>query len=124
MNLLLDTHVVIWWLANDDLDDEVLARIADPDAIVAVSAASIWEAAIKQVLGKLSLPEPLSLASADEGFEPLLVTFEHAERSGELPPHHRDPFDRLLVAQAQMEDLTLVSRDPAFALYDVPTLAC
>ena len=124
MTLLLDTHALLWWLEGRELADDVSARIADPSTLVAVSAASIWEAAVKEALGKLSTPEPLGSAAVAEGFEPLAVTFEHADRVGRLPAHHRDPFDRMLVAQAQVEGLTIVTRDPAFDAYEGPIARC
>jgi PIN domain nuclease of toxin-antitoxin system len=124
VSLLLDTHVLLFWLEGHDLDAEVVGRISDPGTLVVVSAASVWETAIKQALGKLDAPEPLGEAALAEGFEPLSVTFNHAERAGGLPPHHRDPFDRMLIAQAQLEDLTIVTGDPAFGPYDVETLHC
>lgn len=124
MNLLLDTHALLWWLADAPLEREAAEAIADPGTLVAVSAASVWEAVIKASIGKLQVPGPLDQAAADEGFDPLPVSLAHAERAGRLPMHHRDPFDRMLVAQAIAEGLTVVTRDPAFALYDVPTLRC
>lgn len=124
MNLLLDTHTLLWWLGGERLDEEAMERIADPSTVVAVSAASIWEAAAKRALGKLDIPEPLGRAAIEEGFEPLPVTFDHAELAGGLPRHHRDPFDRMLVAQAQLERLAIVTRDPAFDDYDVAVLRC
>ena len=120
--LLLDTHVLLWWLDGSGLSDAVVARIADPGELVLVSAASIWEAGIKASLGKLELPGPLGSVVLEEGFEPLPITFDHAERAGSLPPHHRDPFDRMLVAQALAEGLTLVTHDPAFDPYGVDLL--
>lgn len=122
MNLLLDTHVVLWWLAADPLSDDASARIADPSARVVVSAASIWEASIKRSLGKLRVDGSLAQHAADAGFELLPVLAGHAEAAGDLPHHHRDPFDRMLVAQAAAERLTLVTRDPAFDAYEVPVL--
>jgi len=122
--LLLDTHAVLWWLAGEPLEPGIAATIADPTTLVAVSAASVWEAGIKQALGKLSTPEPLGSAALATGFEPLAITLEHADRAGALPPHHRDPFDRMLVAQAQIEGLTIVSRDPVFSRYDVDVVRC
>jgi len=122
VSLLLDTRVVLWWLAGTGLDETVVERISDGAELVAVSAASIWEAAIKVALGKLDMPDGLAAAVVDEGFEPLPVTFEHAEAAGGLPPHHRDPFDRMLVAQALSENLTLVTHDPAFEPYGVALL--
>lgn len=124
MSLLLDTHALLWWLGGQHLSDEATERVSDPSTLVAVSAASIWEAAIKRALGKLDIPEPIGSAVLEEGFEPLLVTFGHAELAGELPPHHRDPFDRMLIAQARVEGLAIVTRDPAFDDYDVAVLRC
>jgi PIN domain nuclease of toxin-antitoxin system len=122
VSLLLDTHVLLWWLAGSHLSEALVERIADPGELVVVSAASIWEASIKAALGKLEMPEGLGEAALDEGFEPLAVTFDHAERAGALPAHHRDPFDRMLVAQAQTEGLTIVTHDPAFEPYGVDLL--
>ena len=122
MSLLLDTHVVLWWLEGTRLADAVIDRIADPGELVVVSAASIWEASIKAALGQLDMPEALGDAVLEEGFEPLPVTFAHAEDAGQLPPHHRDPFDRMLVAQALAENLTIVTHDPAFGPYGVNLL--
>lgn len=84
-----------------------------------VSAATVWEIAIKRRSGKLRLEQAASRLLRTEGFEELDVTVEHAEVAGSLPLHHRDPFDRMLIAQAQREDLTILSRDAAFSLYDV-----
>lgn len=122
MSLLLDTHVLLWWLEGSHLTDAVVERIADPGALVVVSAASIWEAAVKAGLGKLEMPEALGDAVIQEGFEALNITFEHAEQAGNLPHHHRDPFDRMLVAQALTERLTIVTHDPAFDAYGVDVL--
>jgi PIN domain nuclease of toxin-antitoxin system len=122
--LLLDTHAVLWWLAGEPMADDTAQRIADPSTLVAVSAASIWEASIKAALGKLDAPEPLAEAAVAAGFEPLPISFVHAQRAGELPDHHRDPFDRMLVAQAEIEGLTVVTRDPSFDAYGVPLLRC
>lgn len=119
MSLLLDTHVLLRWLEGRGLSDAVTARIADPGELVVVSAASIWEASIKAALGKLETPEALGAVVLDEGFEPLPVSFDHAELAGTLPPHHRDPFDRLLVAQAITEEAAIVSADPVLRNYDV-----
>lgn len=124
MNLLLDTHALLWWLDGGLIHPEAAARIADPTALVAVSAASIWEAEIKRSAGKLRLSGSLASHAEDAGFDPLPISLLHAERAGALPPHHRDPFDRMLIAQAQAEGLTIVTRDVAFDLYEVPVLAC
>jgi PIN domain nuclease of toxin-antitoxin system len=119
VKLLLDTHVILRWLEGSALSEEASAAIAAPENLVAISAASIWEASIKASLGKLRLPGSLSDHAIDCGFEPLAISLPHAERAGGLPPHHRDPFDRMLVAQAMSEGMTLVTRDPAFVPYDV-----
>jgi PIN domain nuclease of toxin-antitoxin system len=87
-----------------------------------VSAASIWEAEIKVQLGKLELEVDLAAGSLAHGFEALPITFDHARAAGRLPPHHGDPFDRMLVAQAQLEGLTIVTRDPVFDRYPVAVL--
>ncbi len=120
--LLLDTHVVLWWLADDPtLSDELKAAI-DDELEVYVSAASGWEVAIKQGIGKLRAPVDLVEAFDTSDLQPLPVTFAHAIEVGRLPSHHRDPFDRMLVAQARVESLTLVTRDSAMGDYDVPIL--
>ena len=118
MNLLLDTHTVLWWFNGDRLDPRAAAAIADPDNLVYVSVASIWEISIKQTIGKLPIStEFYSLVYED--FEPLHITIPDARTAGSLPRHHRDPFDRMLVAQALARDLTLVSRDRALSPYGV-----
>lgn len=117
--LLLDTHIFLWWRGEPSrLTSEVRSRIATAD-IVFVSAASAWEAAIKVSLGRLELPDTIEAGVTASGFEKLLITFSHAERAAGLPPHHRDPFDRMLVAQAQAEGLTLVTHDRLLEAYDV-----
>lgn len=117
--LLLDTHVFLWWRINSPrLGHEARDAIGRAE-LVFVSAASAWEASIKVALGRLELPEPLENGVVDSGFEKLLVDFVHAERVADLPHHHKDPFDRLLIAQAQTERLTLVSHDPVFEEYEV-----
>lgn len=124
MSLLLDTHTALWWLGQLELSQDVRAVINDPATIVFVSAATVWEVAIKVKVGRLDAPEPFAQVAMEEGFEPLPISFEHAERAGGLPLHHTDPFDRLLIAQAQVEGLTLVSRDRHFDAYDVQVLRC
>jgi PIN domain nuclease of toxin-antitoxin system len=123
VSLLLDTHIVLWWLADDPtLADDIKDRLDhEPDAYV--SAATIWEVAIKQALGKLPEPPGLPQRIRDSGFTTLLINAEHAITAGRLPMIHRDPFDRMLVAQAQCEDLTLVTRDENCQKYGVPILA-
>ncbi len=90
--------------------------------MVFVSAASAWEAGIKQALGRLTLPAPFAVGVDASGFQRLPIAFEHAAEAAALPPHHGDPFDRMLVAQARLEGLTLVSHDRLLAAYDVPIL--
>ena len=124
MSLLLDTHAFLWWLADSPMQTDAMKRIADPDVLVAVSAASVWEIAIKRAIGKLRVEGSMASAVHQGGFESLAVSSEHAERVGDLPPHHRDPFDRMLIAQAQIENLTIVTRDKQFASYDISVLSC
>jgi len=120
--LLLDTHVFLWWLeANPRLKGRARRSISNAE-IVYVSAVSEWEAAIKVGLGKLTIPGPLEPAVEESGFEKLSITFEHASAVATLPPHHRDPFDRMLIAQAQAEGLTVVTHDPRFEAYGVPII--
>lgn len=122
--MLLDTHAYLWWLAGDERMS-VAAReaVADPDAIVFVSAATVWEMAIKTALGRLHTGgADLVDEIAGSGFSELPITPRHAWSAGTLPPHHRDPFDRMLVAQATQEGLRCVTRDTAFAAYEVETL--
>jgi PIN domain nuclease of toxin-antitoxin system len=122
VRLLLDTHVVLWWRANDKrLSPEARSAIASAD-IVWVSAASGWEAAIKQALGKLSLDGSFEELVAGTDFTELTLTLRHAAALGLLPTHHADPFDRMLITQATVEGLTIVTHDRQFAPYDVPIL--
>jgi PIN domain nuclease of toxin-antitoxin system len=121
--LLLDTHVVLWWLTDDPtLSDNIKDRL-DHEPDVYVSAATVWEVAIKQAMGKLKEPADLPERIRDGGFRELPITSEHAIAAGRLPLIHRDPFDRMLVAQAQRENLTLVTKDPHILEYPVPVLA-
>jgi PIN domain nuclease of toxin-antitoxin system len=124
VTLLLDTHVLLWWLFDDDrLTPAMQAAIADPRTSVAVSAASAWEMAIKAARGKLTIPEDLAEEIARQGFEGLPVTVEDSLAAGALPRHHDDPFDRMLIAQAVRRRFVLVTADRRFADYDVLTLA-
>lgn len=120
MRLLLDTHTFVWW-DNGDLPRSVRDRIQSADAVY-VSAVSAWEIAIKTALGKMTARATFADAIDDYGFDSLPITVAHADAVRALPPQHRDPFDRLLVVQAQIENLTLVSRDPAMRLYSVPVV--
>ena len=123
MKLLLDTHILLWWLADDPgLSEKQRSAIADPASVVYVSAASAWEIAIKKALGKLIAPDDLGAALIASELEQLPITVAHAEAVGGLPPHHRDPFDRMLIAQAEVENLTVVTGDPVFAKYEVTRL--
>lgn len=123
MRLLLDTHVVLWWLMDDvTLSPEVKEAI-DTEAEVYLSAASVWEISIKQALGKLAGPSDLLEVVSRCGLMELPIRARHAAEAGGLPPLHRDPFDRMLVAQARCEGLTLLSRDPQVQRYDVPLRA-
>ncbi len=122
MKLLLDTQTFLWWRANDRrLPKTARAAIADA-AIVFVSAATAWEAAIKAALGRLAYPDTIEAGVESSGFEKLAIAFAHAEHAARLPRHHQDPFDRMLVAQAQVEELTLVTNDRHIARYDVALL--
>ncbi|MFP4614782.1 MAG: type II toxin-antitoxin system VapC family toxin [Thiohalorhabdus sp.] len=121
--LLLDTHAFLWWLAEDPrLGAGARKRIAEPANPVYVSAATGWEIGIKKALGKLQAPDDLDAVVAEEGFTHLPITFFHGEQAGALPAHHRDPFDRMLVAQAQAEGLVVVTRDPQIKAYGIRTL--
>ena len=122
--LLLDTRVVLWALAEPaKLTRPARAALEEAENEVFVSVVSGWEIAIKRALGKLEAPEDLEAAIRMQGFAPLLMTFHHAAQAGSLPTHHRDPFDRMLIAQAQAEGLVLVTRDPDIPRYGVRTLA-
>lgn len=120
--LLLDTHVFLWWQANDRrLRRDARDAIAEAN-LVFVSAASAWEAAIKVALGRLRIPGSVEAGVIDSGFEKLPISFSHAESAARLPTHHADPFDRVLVAQARVEHLTLVTHDRRMKPYDVEIL--
>lgn len=119
MSLLLDTHVVLWWLTDSpELGHDTKQQLDDEPAVY-LSSATVWEIAIKQAIGKLIEPDDLPEIVVDAGFRPLSITAEHAVVAGRLPPLHRDPFDRMLIAQARCEGLTLVTRDPQIHRYDV-----
>lgn len=123
MILLLDSHALLWWLADHPtLSEPARAAIGDPSNDVLVSAGSVWEIEIKRALGKLTAPPGLLVAIDAADFDTLPITGADAERAGRLPSHHRDPFDRMLVAQAVRLDALIVSRDEAFAPYGVNVL--
>lgn len=117
MRLLLDTHALVWW-DEGRLPRRVVTAIQEADEVY-VSAVTAWEIAIKSALGKIVARASVGEAISDYGFTALPVTIGHADAVRSLPQHHRDPFDRLLIVQARIEGLSLVSRDPAFAAYDV-----
>lgn len=126
MTLLLDTHALLWWMDNSKrLGRRALAVLKDPHNDVWISSVCIWEVSIKTSIGrvklKASFEERIQL-ELEQGFRSLPVTFAHAFAVGGLPLHHADPFDRLLIAQAQCEDLTLLTADPFMRAYDVRTL--
>jgi len=118
--LLVDTHVLLWWLTNDsNLSNTARTEIADPENEPLVSIASLWEIAIKRSLGKLSAPDDLPDRISNEGFAWLALAPHHAWEVRQLPMHHRDPFDRLLIAQAVIERIPVVTADPRFQPYGV-----
>lgn len=121
MRILLDTHVLIWWDEGARLRKEADRALRDADQVY-VSAVSGWEIAIKTSLGWLRPKRTVAEAVDESGFEELPVRLRHAEVLGRLPWHHRDPFDRMLVAQTLAEGLTLVTRDPAFQPYHLRLL--
>jgi PIN domain nuclease of toxin-antitoxin system len=121
VRLLLDTHAALWWLADDDrLGATAERQVSDPGNELLLSAAVVWEVAIKRSLGKLEAPDGFASALLGAGARPLAIGLEHAERAAQLPWHHRDPFDRILVAQAQLEGAVIVSHDRTLADYGVP----
>jgi PIN domain nuclease of toxin-antitoxin system len=121
--LILDAHVLVWWLRDDPtLSNEARAAIIDPQNDVNVSTATVWELAMKRARGKIELPDDLTAEVEREDFSSLPVTSADAEAAAGLPPHHRDPFDRMLVAQATRLGAVIVSRDAAILGYEVDVL--
>ena len=120
MALLQDTPTFLWW--DEDALPPVVRRRIETAEEVFVSAVSGWEIAIKSGIGKIVAKAPLGHAILDYGFTELPIRMDHAGAVRLLPPHHRDPFDRLLIVQAQLESLTLVTRDQAFSAYHVPSV--
>lgn len=124
MSLLLDTHILLWWLADDpSLPLPAADAIAEGGTEVFVSAASVWEIAIKKAAGRLDVPDDLLDVIEANDFEELSMTSTHAVAAGRLPRHHTDPFDRMLIAQAHTENLTVVTVDARFTAYDVELLS-
>jgi len=121
VKLLLDTHLVLWWMSGEAsrISKKALAALGSEGIDPTVSAVTIWEAAIKRRLGKLDSPDDLLPQLERAGVELLPITARHADLVASLPLHHRDPFDRLLVAQAKLEGLPLVSDDAALRRYDI-----
>jgi PIN domain nuclease of toxin-antitoxin system len=118
LRLLLDTHLLLWWLeASPSLSAQAGEMIRDPENTVFVSAISLWEIWLKQSLGKLRLPVDFTERLTAEAFESLPLIAAHTRQVGLLPWHHRDPFDRMLVAQAQVENLVLLTANQALAAY-------
>ncbi len=123
MRLLLDTSALLWWLADGrELGELARASIADPANEVFVSAATAWEISVKRASGKLEASFDVADAIAGNAFAALSIDVEHAVVAGELPLHHRDPFDRMLVAQAQLEGCALVTADAQLGRYEVELL--
>ena len=120
LRLLLDTHALIW-VAEGRLKPAARGAIESAD-LVYVSAATIWEIEIKRAVGRLQAPENIAQRVDDAGYDRLIITFEHASEAGRLPLLHGDPFDRMLVAQARLEGLTLATGDQSIARYAVPVL--
>lgn len=125
--LLLDTHTFIWWATGDRrLSNSVVAALSDVSSEVILSVVTPWEIAIKHASGRLTLQRPVKQLVAEQvarhRYTTLPVRLEHVLEVAELPSHHGDPFDRLLVAQARVEGMMLVSRDTAMRAYDVPVL--
>ncbi len=120
---LLDTHVLLWWLVGEALSPAAQVVLEAPGQVVRVSAVTAWEIAIKQSKGQLEVAEDYLDVVQEQGLQFLPVEVRHAVSVRDLPMHHRDPFDRMLVAQAQVERLTLMTRDRRLTAYDVKVLA-
>ena len=120
MNLLLDTHVLLWWLDDHpNLTSRTKTSIADGQNLIFISAAVIWEIQIKHAIGKLIIPANFRKVLDQENFEFLDIIVEHAFAIADLPLHHRDPFDRILIAQAKVEGMTIVTHDKHFKKYKI-----
>ena len=118
--LLLDTHALLWWLSDHPrLGLETRAAIADGNNSIYVSAATTWEISIKKALGKLQAPDDMESIIEKEGFTALPISLFHGDQAGLLPDHHRDPFDRMLIAQAQAEGLVLITSDGKIPPYGI-----
>ncbi len=124
MQFLLDSHSLLWALDNPErrLTKETIGVINDPDNVIYISMATVWELGIKSNIGKLKLPSDFFDQLTDIGYEILNITIPHLNNYVELPLYHRDPFDRILVSQAQVENLTIITADHQIPRYDVSTL--
>ncbi len=121
--ILLDSHAFLWWLENNPkLGAEAKDVIADNRNEVYVSAATSWEISIKKAIGKLKAPDDMDSIVESEGFSKLPISLFHGDQAGALPNHHKDPFDRMLIAQAQAEGLTIITSDEKFPPYGVRLL--
>ncbi len=124
MKVLLDTHTLLWAFANTSRLSKSARRVIESsETIVFVSLASLWELRIKETIGKITLPRTFYTAIEPAGYEILPLKMRHIQEYGQLPMHHRDPFDRMLVAQARCEQLALVTDDQTLAKYDVQIIA-
>lgn len=123
MNFLLDTHVLLWWLSDhESLTTKAVGAIKDGENSIFVSAATAWEISIKRFLGKLKAPDGLEEALESNRFQQLTISIRHGLFAGSLPRHHDDPFDRMLIAQAQTEQLTIITHDVRMEQYGVSIL--
>jgi PIN domain nuclease of toxin-antitoxin system len=122
-SLIVDTHAALWFLAGDSRLSSTARELIEDDQVERrLSAVSVWEVAVKTSLGKLRTSRDFHQLLYEQGLLTLPVTDVHALRIAELPPHHRDPFDRMLVAQAQVQSMAILSKDETFRAYDVPVL--
>jgi PIN domain nuclease of toxin-antitoxin system len=118
MKLILDTHILLWWLSNSSkLLPSELDLITNPDNLIFVSAAAAWEITVKRMIGKLDAPDDLPSVLAANDFIELPITIEHTQSLHQLPPLHNDPFDRIMIAQALSENLAFITRDSKILLY-------
>lgn len=118
MTFLIDTHILLWWLSDHpNLSKKARDLIQESTHLIFVSAASLWELSIKKALKKLDAPDNIEAAILTSRFQPLSITFRHALLAGQLPRHHDDPFDRMLIAQAQVEGLNFLTHDKRLPAY-------
>jgi PIN domain nuclease of toxin-antitoxin system len=123
MSYLLDTHTLLWWLSeNPLLSTQAKIIISTPENLIFVSAASAWEISIKKAIGKLDAPDDLEQAIVYNNFIPLEITIKDGDLAGKLPNYHNDPFDRMLIAQAMNNNLTIITKDSKIPQYQVKTI--